>query len=68
VSPGTRSGPGELLGDLEAAGPGDALGLSPQSISAVVTEFENYSPECWHTSKAPVVRILADTLRLACDE
>lgn len=58
----------ELLGDLEAAGPGDALGLSPQSISAVVTEFENYSPECWHTSKAPVVRILADTLRLACDE
>jgi hypothetical protein len=55
----------ELLGDLEAANAGGALGLAPRSIAAVVTELENYIPACWHTSRTPVVRVLAESLRLA---
>lgn len=55
----------ELLGDLTVAGLGDAPSLDPESITAVVTELENYSPACWHTSRTPVVRVLAGSLRLA---
>lgn len=55
----------ELLGDLEAAPVGDALGLAPESITAVLAELGNYSPQCWHTSRTPVVRVLAENLRLA---
>lgn len=55
----------ELLGDLEAAPVGGALGLAPESITAVVAELEKYTPACWHTSRAPVVRVLAENLRLA---
>lgn len=55
----------ELLGELEAANPGGTLGLDPDSLSAVVAELEKYTPACWHTSKTPVVRVLAGHLRLA---
>jgi hypothetical protein len=56
---------GELLGDLEAANPGGALGLAPTSVTTVVAELEAYAPACWHTSRTPVVRVLAGNLRLA---
>lgn len=56
----------ELLGELEAANSGGTLGLAPESLSEVVAELEKYSPECWHTSRTPVVRVLAGNLRLAC--
>ena len=55
----------ELLGDLRAAEVGGTLGLAPESISAVVTELEHFTPACWHTSRTPVVRVLAESLRLA---
>jgi hypothetical protein len=59
------------LGDLDAAcvgeavtyGP-DALGLDPASLLLVLLEFEHYRPECWHTSRTPVVRVLSADLRL----
>lgn len=62
----------ELLGGLEAARLGDAvhasirmLGLDPKSVIAVIVELEQYSPECWHTSRTPVVRVLGGDLKLA---
>jgi len=55
----------ELLGELEAANPCGTLKISPESLSAVVAELEKYSPACWHTSRTPVVRVLAGNLRLA---
>jgi uncharacterized protein len=54
----------ELIGDLGAADVGGTLGLAPESISAVVTELEHFTPACWHTSRTPVVRVLAESLRL----
>jgi len=47
--------------------PGDAaatLSLAPESIAAVIAELDAYKPECWHTSRAAVVRVLASELRL----
>ena len=55
----------ELLGDLKSASPGDALSLAPESLAAVVAELQKYTPACWHTSKTPAVRVLAEALRLA---
>jgi len=51
---------GESPGNVMAA-----LGLAPDSLAAVVAELDAYKPECWHTSRAPVVRVLASELRLA---
>jgi hypothetical protein len=31
----------------------------------LLRELEYYRPECWHTSRTPVVRVLAAELRLA---
>jgi uncharacterized protein len=55
----------ELLGEIEAANPGGTLGLASDSLAAVVAELESYSPACWHTSRTPVVRVLAGDVRLA---
>jgi hypothetical protein len=62
----------KLLGDLDAACLGDAgpgntftLGLYPVSVLAVLRQLEQYRPECWHTSRTPVVRVMAAELRLA---
>jgi hypothetical protein len=65
----------ELLGDIKAAPVGSAegrptpstaaLGLDVGSVAAVVRELEEYSPQCWHTSKTPVVRVLAENLSVA---
>ena len=53
-------------GHDEAPGhPPAALGLAPDSLAAVVAELEAYTPECWHTSRAAVVRVVASELRLA---
>ena len=41
------------------------LSLAPDSLPAVVAELEKYRPECWHTSRAAVVRVVASELRLA---
>jgi len=38
------------------------LGLSEESLAAVVTELANYTPACWHTSRCPVVRVVASEL------
>lgn len=65
----------ELLGDFmascvggEGSATGLALGLDPESILAVLQELGRYRPECWHTSRTPVVRVLAARLRLAGEE
>lgn len=55
----------ELLGEVAAAPVGGALGLAPESVSAVVTELDGYTTACWHTTRAPVVRVLDASLRLA---
>ena len=54
------SGHGESPGNVMAA-----LGLAPDSLAAVVAELDAYKPECWHPSRAAVVRVLASELRLA---
>lgn len=33
--------------------------------AATLAELEGYTPACWHTSRTPVVRVLAENLRLA---
>ena len=67
----------ELLGgsgaaDQEGAGEGrglDAaattLGLETASLGAVIAELEAYRPECWHTSRFSVVKVLTAGLRAA---
>jgi len=57
---GGSGGHGESPDDAAAT-----LGLAPDSLAAVVAELDAYKPECWHTSRAPVVRVLASELRLA---
>jgi hypothetical protein len=67
----------ELLGESGAAGVGGAgdgrgfdvaattLGLDTGSLGAVIAELEAYRPECWHTSRFPVVKVLTEGLRVA---
>ena len=59
---GVSSGRGESPGNAAAT-----LGLAPDSLAAVVAELNASKPECWHTSRAPVVRVLANELRMADD-
>jgi len=58
----------ELLGNVQASGDGLSLGLDPESVSAVVSECETSIKACWHTSRTPVVRVLAGNLRLTAQE
>lgn len=55
----------QLLGGSGAASPVGTLGLASDHLSAVVAELETYGPACWHTSRTPAVRVLAESLRLA---
>jgi len=55
----------DLLGDVAAATVGEALSLDPGSVNDLLVELEAYEPQCWHTSRAPVVRVLAKRLQLA---
>lgn len=57
---GLSSGHGESPDDAAVA-----LGLAPDRLAAVVAELDKYRPECWHTSRVPVVRVLSSDLRLA---
>jgi predicted metal-dependent hydrolase len=62
----------ELLGGVEAASVGESggagvgtLGLDPASVSAVLAGLERYRPECWQTSRCPVVKVVSAGLRVA---
>lgn len=55
----------QLVGEPGAAPVGDALSLARDSLDEVLVELEGYTPACWHTSRTPVVRVLATSLRLA---
>jgi len=54
-----QGGAGEGRG-LDAAA--TTLGLETASLGAVIAELEAYQPECWHTSRFPVVKVLTATL------
>jgi hypothetical protein len=41
------------------------LGLDPASVSAVLAELERHPPECWQTSRCPVVKVVVAGLRVA---
>ena len=41
-----------------------SLGITPEGLAAVFAELEIYRPECWHTSRFPVVKVLVAELRL----
>lgn len=58
--PQVSSGHGETPGDATAT-----LGLATGTLAAVAAELDAYKSECWHTSRAPVVRVVASELRLA---
>lgn len=60
----------ELMGEVRAANDGGegvessgTLGIVPGSLAAVFAELENYRPECWHTSRFPVVKVLVAGLQ-----
>ena len=55
-----EAGGGEVGG-----GPSDGPGLTRESLAAVLAELEAHRPACWHTSRTPVVRVLAANLLLA---
>lgn len=40
------------------------LGLDSASLAAVMAELDAYRPECWHTSRFPVVKVLTAGLRV----
>lgn len=54
----------ELLGDPGAADSNSHLGLAPDSLAAVVAELAGHTAACWHTTRAPVVRVVAGDLRM----
>ena len=41
-----------------------SLGLDPASLGAVLAELDAYRPECWHTSRFPVVKVVTSVLEL----
>ena len=41
------------------------FGLAAHSLAEVLAELEAYTPACWHTARAPVVRVLASGLKRA---
>ncbi len=59
----------ELLGETGGVQRGvdsaDALGLERESIEGVLAELESYTPQCWHSARALVVRVVAARLRVA---
>lgn len=60
----------ELMAQVELANDGvegsessGTLGIVPDSLAAVFAELESSEPECWHTSRFPVVKVLVAGLR-----
>ena len=59
-----RLAQGEAANDGSEGGEGSGcLGIASESLAAVVTELENYQPECWHTARFPVVKVLVAGLQ-----
>jgi hypothetical protein len=60
----------ELVGETLAADEGKSgtrvgCAVDPESIRTVLAELDAYSPECWHVSRFPVVKVLAAGVRMA---
>jgi hypothetical protein len=58
---------GELTGTADGGEGGErsaTLGIVPESLAAVFAELENSTPECWHTSRVPVVKVLVAGLAI----
>lgn len=51
-----------------ASGRFDCPGTDERSVANVIGELEGYRGECWHTSRAPVVSVVAGELRVAATE
>jgi hypothetical protein len=52
---------GEVRGAIDSGEGGErpkALGIVPESLAAVFAELQNYQPECWHTARFSVVKVL----------
>jgi len=58
-------GLGPEAGDTLPGGRGRPLGLVANSVADVAAELADHRPECWHTARAPVVRVLTGRIRLA---
>jgi hypothetical protein len=41
------------------------LGITPESLPAVLGELEAYRPECWHASRFSVVKVLVAELQVS---
>ena len=54
-----------LAADEGTFGTHVGFALDPESIRTVLAELDAYSPECWHTSRFPVVKVLTAGLRVA---
>ena len=61
---GAREEPPAVHGDAPCH-PFATLGVASESVRTVVAELKAYKPECWHSSRAAVVRVVASELRLA---
>jgi len=55
-------GSGAVQSSADSAG---ALGLERESIEKVLAELESYTPECWHSARATVVRVVVARLKVA---
>jgi uncharacterized protein len=68
---GSRAAPhdlaqGKLAGDQGGrfGAAAATLGLTAESLAAVLGELEAHKPACWHVARAAVVRVVACELRL----
>ena len=52
-------------GDPLPGGRSRPLGLVATSLADVVAELVHHRPECWHTVRTPVVRVLTGQIQLA---
>ncbi len=53
----------EATNDGDGSATSASLGIAPESLAAVSAELENDRPECWHTSRFPVVKVPVAGLR-----
>lgn len=55
----------ELLANALVADQADGvLGITASSLKGVLAELDAYKPACWHTNRAPVVRVIVARLEL----
>jgi hypothetical protein len=65
----SRVGDGEvpqqdLAADVSPLAVPAVFGLSQDSLATVMSELASYRPECWHTSRFPVVRVVVSELKI----